>query len=350
MPAPMAPRVSVVMPVYNRERLVAESVRSVLGQTFGDLELLVVDDCSTDGSAAVLAALAREDCRVRVLRTPRNSRQSAARNLALVEAQGEFIALLDSDDVALPHRLATQVAFMEAHPEVQLLGGAMQAFGAVDRVLTKETDPELVRCALLFRNELAAPTAFLRRAFLVRHGLAFDETFPLAEDYDLWERVSAAGGRLANLPEVLVRYRVHGGSDTVTALDRMEDLADRIRLRQLRRLLPAVTDAEAGPFLAVNRGRPCADAAALHAADALAARLVAANDDAGLYPAWALRRQAAAFVDRCYHDCRGTGFALEALRRSPDPRRVSARTKRSLVKHRLLSAGRALLQRLGVGG
>lgn len=335
MPA-AAPRVSVVMPLYNREALVADSVRSVLDQTFRDLELIVVDDCSTDGSAAVVEALAREDGRIRLLRTPRNSRQAFARNLGIREARGELVALLDSDDLALPHRLARQVAYLDAHPDVQALGSAMLTFGAWDHVVSRATDPDRARCGLLHRSELLASTVLLRRDFLVRHDLAFDEAYPPSEDYDLWERIAAAGGRIANLKEVLVRYRVHPGSDSITASERQEATASRVRLRALRRLLPGLSEAEAAPFLAVRHRRPRPDAESLLAVERLVDRLVAANDAGGPLPRAALHRWASAFVSRCYHDTRRARFVHAALRASPAPGRVSLRTRLELLAHRLL--------------
>lgn len=340
----MTPRISVVMPVFNRERLVGETVESVLGQTCGDFELLAVDDCSTDGSRDVLARYARADGRVRLLHMPRNSRAAAARNLALAEARGEFVALLDSDDLAPPHWLTSLLAFMEAHPDVDVVGTWMETFGdhVTAKVLATPTDPDVIRTGLFFENTVNGATTLIRREFLVRHGLTFDPAFTHSEDYDLWERAAAAGARFAVQPEVLIRYRVHDGADTVSAAGRQREFADRVKRRQLERLLPSVTDREAALFLSTGWGAVCASAEELRLLDGLVARLVAANAASGRYPRAEFERRCATFMDQRYHGCRRTDFALGVFLASPARQNVRWRTRWKLVSRRLagLVAGR----------
>jgi len=120
------PTVSVVMPVYNGERFLAAALASICGQTYRDFEFLVIDDGSTDTTPLILADAARRDSRIRIITQPANAGVVAARNAGLQQAQGRFIAVMDSDDVAVPERLARQASHFEAHPDVAVLGGAVQ--------------------------------------------------------------------------------------------------------------------------------------------------------------------------------------------------------------------------------
>ena len=123
----MPPKVSVVMPVYNDERYLAEAIASVLGQTYADFELIIVDDGSTDGSRAIIEEYALRDSRVVPILLPGNLGQSSARNRGIERAGGQYIAAMDGDDICLPDRLRRQVNFLDANPQVGVLGTNMCA-------------------------------------------------------------------------------------------------------------------------------------------------------------------------------------------------------------------------------
>ncbi|MGF1534728.1 MAG: glycosyltransferase family 2 protein [Bernardetiaceae bacterium] len=202
-------KVSVCMPVYNAERFLAEAIESVLYQSFQDFELLVINDGSTDGSSAILAQYAH-DSRVRVLHNPENKGLFFTRNRYLQEARGDYIALLDADDVALPERLSRQVAILDNRPDLGLVGSAIERItetGQPINRMTFETDPERLPALLLFQNCFAQSTVMFRRAFA---RLGYREAFPPAEDYELWCRM-ARETRLMNISEPLVKYREHTG-------------------------------------------------------------------------------------------------------------------------------------------
>lgn len=217
----MSPRISVLMSVHNGERWLREAVDSVLGQSLGQFELLVIDDGSTDGTAKILEGY--RDPRVRVSRQPRvGLTTSLNRGVALTTAP--LVARLDADDVALPERFARQVAFLEGHPEVGLLGTGCQDVDPVGRVLRiyrpPETDSE-IRRTLIRRNPFVHSSIMARREVLERAGF-YDQTLEVAQDYDLWVRLSRIS-RLANLPEPLVRRRL-----TPHMVSRARD-SDRLR-------------------------------------------------------------------------------------------------------------------------
>jgi glycosyltransferase involved in cell wall biosynthesis len=203
------PKVTVLMPVYNAERYLREAINSILGQDFSDFEFLIIDDGSTDGSAAVIASCA--DSRFRVLSHGQNWGIVRTLNQGLAAAGGDYIARMDSDDVSLPARLRQQVRFMDENPDVAVCGTFYRSFGAGrERTVRLPRDPETLRTMLLFASPLAHPTVMIRRSFLVSHDLSYREEDRHFEDMGLWKEC-AERGRIANLPRVLLRYRLSPG-------------------------------------------------------------------------------------------------------------------------------------------
>jgi hypothetical protein len=204
------PRVSVVMPVFNSEDYVAEAVESVLRQTLRHIELDVIDDGSADGSHAILEEFLRRDARVRLMTNENNLGVRASLNRACQAARAPYIARLDSDDVALPNRLLRQVEFLDAHPSVAAVGGAMITIDAAGRrgsTVLFATADKGIRSTLKRRNCMAHPTVLIRRSALEdAGGYRLDQ----AEDYDLWLRLSERW-ELANLAEPVTLYRQHPG-------------------------------------------------------------------------------------------------------------------------------------------
>ena len=208
-----APTVSVLMAVFNGAPWVADAVRSVLTQTLGDLELVVVDDGSTDATRDVLGGVG--DRRLRVERRTHEG-LTRALNHALRLARAPLVARLDADDIALPERLARQVAFLEAHPEIGLLGSAAREIngdGREVRVVRPPEDDAALRRALIRRNPMLHSTVVMRRHLVEAVG-GYDSHFVVAQDYDLWIRLAAVT-RLANLAEALVVRRLLPGRVSV---------------------------------------------------------------------------------------------------------------------------------------
>jgi GT2 family glycosyltransferase len=204
-----APRVSVVLPVYNGERFLAEALDSILAQSFADFELIALDDGSHDGSGEILDRVARTDSRVTVLHQT-NGGVIAALNGGLALARGEFIARMDADDVAHPERFARQVAFLDAHPEIAVIGCAVRLIdesGKPIRDVAYPDTPEAVAEFLEIGAPLAHPSVMMRRDAVLAVG-GYRAAYRHAEDYDLWLRM-AQRYRLANLPDRLLFYRQH---------------------------------------------------------------------------------------------------------------------------------------------
>lgn len=209
------PLVSIVLPTRDRLPHLREAVGSVLAQTYGHWELIVVDDGSTDASVPFLRSLA--DRRIRVLERPRRGSPARLRNEALAEATGDYVAFLDSDDAWEPEKLALQLAALGA---ARGCGWSYTALRRVD-ALGAEVDSSTVQpwrpysgrilAALLALEALVAlPTVVVERRLLEEVG-RFDESLRFGEDYDLWFRLAAVSDALA-LPEPLCRVRVHSGN------------------------------------------------------------------------------------------------------------------------------------------
>lgn len=236
------PVVSVLLAVRDGGAFLAEALASIREQTLRAWELVAVDDGSTDGTAATLAAAAAADSRLRVFRQDRLG-LVAALNRAAAEARGDYFARMDADDRAHPGRLARQVAYLEAHPGIGVLGTAVRRFGAADGVWTRPEDDASLRAALLFETPFAHPTVMMRRSAWAAAGEGYREDFRAAEDIDLWERI-APHTRFANLPDVLLDYRVHPDQVTRVATDVMARNGARVRRRWLQRLGLEPTEAE----------------------------------------------------------------------------------------------------------
>ena len=204
------PAVSVLMAVHNGAPWVREAVDSVLGQTLSDLELIVIDDASTDATPTLLASI--RDVRLRVERSSIRRGLSASLTEAWTVARAPLIARLDADDVSVPDRLARQQAYLFSHPEIGLLGGAAREVDATGRPLglvAPPRDDATIRRALIRGNPFVHSTVMMRRMAAEAAG-GYDARREVAQDYDLWMRMSHVT-RLANLPEVLVvRRRLPG--------------------------------------------------------------------------------------------------------------------------------------------
>ena len=235
------PKVSVVMPAYNAEAYIGAAMESILNQSFGDFEFLILNDCSTDGTEAIIKSY--DDPRIVYLKNEKNLGVAATLNKGLAAAQGEYIARMDADDFSLPQRFEKQVAYLDAHPEVTVLGTQVQFFS--DRgdgePFCYLGSPAQLKIDLLFASAIAHPSVMLRRQVILDMG-GYDRQFEGLEDYELWCRISEQA-MLAVYPQVLLRYRIHPGQVTQQPSERKRQAARRLKQRQLTQLgLPTEGD------------------------------------------------------------------------------------------------------------
>ncbi|MBX3237319.1 MAG: glycosyltransferase [Nitrospiraceae bacterium] len=222
------PRVSVIIPTFNCERYLEQTVQSVLAQTYADYEVIVVDDGSTDGTHSLMAQYGRV---VRYFRQA-NQGASAARNLAMHQAKGEFIAYLDADDLWMPDKLAMQVAYMDAHPRCGLLHTEVSVIDEQNRVLHARFNQETGRAVpegacirdLLIRSHIQTLTVMERRRVFDAAG-EFDRRLPVAQDYLHWISVALLGWEIGYIPEPLGQYRWRQGSLMGNSKRLLEDIA-----------------------------------------------------------------------------------------------------------------------------
>lgn len=204
------PRVSVVVPTHDRRELLLEALGSVAEQTVLDLECLVCDDGSADGTAEAVAAFARRDGRFRLLALPRIGRHGAVRNHGVRAARADVVAFLDDDDLLLPGTLETQLAALEAAPEAPFVFGRVERFGGATGTWPRRRPGPLGLEELLRGNVVPLSTVAARREALLSAGL-FPEATEATPDYELWLRMVRAA-KAKGLDAVLARYRVHAGS------------------------------------------------------------------------------------------------------------------------------------------
>ncbi len=209
---------SVLIAVHNADHLVGAAIESIAGQTYRDWELIIVNDGSTDDTSKVLQAWETNE-RVTVIEHSVRLGLSVSMNHAFARARGELIARLDADDVSLPARLESQVAFLDAHPEVAVLGtGAelVDADGTPLRTVVLLEHHEEIAAHIYRRSPLIHPSVVFRRTFLEALG-GYDPRLRRAQDADLWLR-GYRRFRYHNLQEPLIRYRVGSRLSTQTIL------------------------------------------------------------------------------------------------------------------------------------
>ena len=274
---PATPRVTVVMAAYNAAQFLREAVSSVLSQTYQNFEIIVVDDASSDNSLSILQGFG--DSRMRIIRHHTNIGAALSRNEALSGARGEFVAIMDADDVCAPNRLERQVAFLDANPLVGLVGCGVydniDASGVVLYTSYLPEDNETIQRTLVERWCFLHPSIMFRRALHVLVG-GYRKAFGVAEDHDFILRI-LEHCQAHNLYERLVSYRLNPKGLSVIGHQYINELGDvAVRLAQRRRSgQPENLDEEMARLLELKRRRK-----ALHGAGAVQAwrdSLYAAN-------------------------------------------------------------------------
>lgn len=237
-----APTISVVMPVYNGESYLDEAVESILNQTFTDFEFIIINDGSTDDTGAILARHQAADRRISVF-DQANQGVVASMNRGCSLAKGKYIARMDADDICLPDRFEHQVAFLDARPEVGILGAWIEYIDADGHTFDSwimPTEPALINWSLMFGNCLAHPTVIMRRD-TVRELSGYRPATDYFEDYDLWVRATVVTS-LANLPEVQLKRRTWNDNITTVHNRVQEEGAIKIMGRMMTATLGSPVD------------------------------------------------------------------------------------------------------------
>lgn len=213
----MTPRVSILMPVYNTAPFLKEAVDSILCQTFTDFELIILNDASPDDAETILDSYS-DNRIVRYLGTT-NVGLANILNIGIQMARGEFIARMDSDDISIPARLQTEVDYLDAHPDIDLVSCGMQLFGLSDKTMSYKESFWLVCYNAFFFSPVLHASSMWRKQSFENHHLRYRQDRVPAEDYDLWTRAIAHRLKLINIPDVLYKYRIHSSQTTRNEVD-----------------------------------------------------------------------------------------------------------------------------------
>lgn len=230
------PVVSIIMSVYNAEMHLAESIENILNQTFHDFELIILNDGSTDNSESIIANYSDE----RIHAINREYDFIVSLNVGLEKAKGKYIARMDADDIMLPNRLFVQVAFMEAHPEIAVCGSFAEYFGTLVRIVNVEKNHREILLSMFTSNPLINPTVIIRRSALGK--TRYVNSYPYAEDYKLWTDLVLQGLQFANIPQVLLRYRVSSSQISNVYRYQMDQSSKMIQLEYAEMIMDKVVD------------------------------------------------------------------------------------------------------------
>ncbi|NLD26410.1 MAG: glycosyltransferase family 2 protein [Acholeplasmataceae bacterium] len=218
------------MPVYNGEKFLGEAIESILNQSFKDFELLLINDGSTDHSIEIIRTYMQADSRMQLIVNSQNLGIAESTNVGIAHANGEYIALMDQDDISMQDRLIKEVTFLDNHREVSVVGGNTFILEGQKNVHERQpllVSPVLIRWALLFRNQLRNPTVMMRREIFTKHQASYENFSPL-QDYRFWLKINMKCW-FANIPDNLVVYRIHKDNASNLLSDNYLQILDQTR-------------------------------------------------------------------------------------------------------------------------
>lgn len=210
------PLVSVIIPCYNAERYVERAIRSIMEQTYKNLEIIIIDDCSTDSTGKIIKELAQQDSRIVYISNTENLKVVKTVNKAIELCNGEYIARMDADDISLKDRIAKQLNFLLSNNDIDLIGGNSVCIDANDNILRFRTfypnQHNKIIKQIPYKVTFSNPTVMGKKSFFI--DLLGYRNVEIAEDYDLWIRGMLEGKRFANLSDILIYYRIHQNQAT----------------------------------------------------------------------------------------------------------------------------------------
>jgi glycosyltransferase involved in cell wall biosynthesis len=225
------PEISVVMPVYNAEKYLSETIESILNQTHIDFELLILNDKSTDNSLEIIKQYQAKDSRIILIDKEINVGPANLRNEGFYLSKGTFIALMDADDIALPNRFEKQITILKSNPEIGVCGTWFTFFGAKkNKVIRHGEKHDTIKVSFLHSCGIGNPTVMLRKEAL--NGLEFNNDYVPVEDYDLWSRMLPKT-QFYNIPESLLNYRQHDSNISKTKIDNVNRSIRKVKINQM---------------------------------------------------------------------------------------------------------------------
>lgn len=219
------PEITVLMPVYNAEKYLKESIESILNQTFGDFEFLIINDGSCDSSVEIIESF--DDSRIKLVHNPENLRIAKTLNRGLELAQGKYIARMDADDISHPERLQKQLNLMEKYPQTGICSTWYKEFGLREKNVKLLYLPQTVKVGLAFTNPVAHPSVMINKDLFNKYNLKYKAEYVPAEDLLLWTE-AAAHFPIMNIPEYLLFYRVAESNQDKEYISKQKQLSSKI--------------------------------------------------------------------------------------------------------------------------
>ncbi len=229
-----APLISIVMPNYNNEKFLPETIRSIQKQTISDYELIICHDSSEDNSLKVIKAFAAKDWRIKVIKSENKRNCYYAYNRGLDNARGKYLAIMDSDDIMAPERLQKELSFLESNPEVTFVSCMYQSFGRDHKTIKKPANHRHIAVNLL-RGCHFSNAMMVRREFFDKTGLRYDKSFSIAGDYDLFLQAllqKQHPAKFAILDFIGIYYRMHDNNTSHNADTMGKHYQERITICQ----------------------------------------------------------------------------------------------------------------------
>lgn len=227
-------KITVLMPVYNEEKYIAESIDSILNQSYENFEFLIINDRSTDKSIEIISNY--NDSRIRIINNKKKLGLSRSLNKGIKLANGQYIVRMDADDISLPERLTYQVEFMNRNPEIGICGTWIKTFGFLkEKIWRYPINSHTVKIEMLFNSPIGHPTVIMRKELLNKFGLCYSRKYTYAQDYNLWGK-TVDHFPCANIGEVLLLFRTSRQKFRRYYRAEFQKFPKLIRQRQLRKL------------------------------------------------------------------------------------------------------------------
>ena len=233
------PKVTVLMSVYNGEKYLKEAIDSILNQTFKDFEFLIINDCSTDNTVAII--LSYHDPRIRLINNKKNVGITCSLNKGIKLSKGAYIARMDGDDISYPQRLEKEISIIEKDKEIGMVTSWIDEFGSINKhsdyfiIVRTVNAPEEIFYTLLFHNCIVHSTVLFKKELVLSLG-GYDESYKQSQDYDLWIKISRIS-KIVKIREALLARRSHENTISRRSIEQKLN-ADKIFLKNMYKLIP----------------------------------------------------------------------------------------------------------------
>lgn len=303
MPSPL---LSVIIPVYNAEQYIKDAVASILNQTYKNLELIIIDDGSTDNTLQIVTSI--QDKKIVLVKNKINRGQIYTRNLGLKMAKGMYIGMFDADDIAYPDKYETQIAFLEKNKDVGMLGSWARFIDADGKRMKGgwqlKAKPEMIPSIMLFKNYFLQSAVVYRKECI--HNFSFKEGFDIGEDYVIWLEIIEKY-KAWNLQKYLVDYRIHPESVTNSRPELQLEKEKEIFRQQLAKLGIEATEEELDLHLLIKGKNPAIDTKTLKEIERWLLKIGAYNDKSMRYDKKMLSRT---IFNRWLKACKNYGLHM----------------------------------------